>query len=58
MSFRKFSGMFPINQMFSDMRKVPVEELRKTNVEGAANHYGVTQETVMHWIKIIIETRN
>ena len=52
---KKFTGKFPINQMYDDMRKVPVSELQASDLQGVAKHYGLDVETVQHWMKIIIE---
>jgi|GEM_PF-3179586 len=45
---------FPINQLYDDMWKVPVQALRETNIGKAAEYYGLDVETVNHWIRIII----
>lgn len=53
----KFTGVFPINQMYDDMRKASRERLRATDADAVAKHYGVTAETVRHWIDIIIDLK-
>lgn len=49
--------MFPINKMFADMRKALPAQLIKTDVGAAAKYYGVSEETVRHWIRIIVDLK-
>lgn len=48
---------FPINQLYDDMRKATIHELRQTDTEAAAEYYGLSAEAVRHWLRVIIDEK-